>query len=140
MSSSSTSSSSSSSTLYNNNNKIKTSSLDEIFYDLSVNFLLYVVLIIVFYLVVRFYLEEDTSSPRSNGYVPVVTEDLDQKIDENTTDSTDVNKAPTTPLPVEIDDSSPKRTKRSNSFLNINEWGEPEGTKQEVIQRVFFCA
>ena len=76
MSSSSTSSSSSSSTLYNNNNKIKTSSLDEIFYDLSVNFLLYVVLIIVFYLVVRFYLEEDTSSPRSNGYVPVVTEDL----------------------------------------------------------------
>jgi adenosine 3'-phospho 5'-phosphosulfate transporter B2 len=140
MSSSSTSSSSSSSTLYNNNNKIKTSSLDEIFYDLSVNFLLYVVLIIVFYLVVRFYLEEDTSSPRSNGYVPVVTEDLDQKIDENTTDNIDVNKAPTTPLPVEIDDSSPKRTKRSNSFLNINEWGEPEGTKQEVIQRVFFCA
>ena len=122
-------------------NRVQTSSLDEIFFDLSVNFLLYVVLIIVFYLVVRFYLEEDTSSPRSNGYVPVVTEDLDSNTDKTGNNNN-------TSLEIENSDNNNsnsnnvefERIKRSNSFLNINEWGEPEGTKQEVIQRVFFCA
>ena len=142
MSSASSSSSSSSSS---QTNKLQTSSLDEIFFDLSVNFLLYVVLIIVFYLVVRFYLEEDTSSPRSNGYVPVVTEDLDDSNTDKTDNNSDNNNNNKS---LEIENNSDnnnnnvvfEKTKRSNSFLNINEWGEPEGTKQEVIQRVFFCA
>jgi len=125
-------------------------SLDEIIYDLSVNFLLYVTLIIVFYLVVRFYLEEETS-PREEGYSKVSTSeeiaddnqgielvdkdddnhDQAQLLDNNNNDN--VNKVGSAP-------SSPQRVKRSGSFLNINEWGEPEGTKEEVIQRVCYCA
>jgi len=26
------------------------------------------------------------------------------------------------------------------SFLNLNEWGEPDGTREEVVQRAIFCA
>eukprot|EP01040_Poterioochromonas_malhamensis_P024575 gene24575-30434_t len=54
--------------------------LADIMFDLSVNFLLYVVLIIVFYMLVRFYLEEDTSISHatSEGYSLVSTEDDDE--------------------------------------------------------------
>jgi adenosine 3'-phospho 5'-phosphosulfate transporter B2 len=97
--------------------------LGDIFFDLSVNFLLYVVLILVFYMLVRFYLEEETSTHPA-GYIRVATEDdSEHTANQNTT-------------------AEPKRIKRSgsSSFLNINEWGEPEGTKQEVLQRLLFCA
>lgn len=106
--------------------------LGDIFYDLSINFLLYVVLIIVFYMLVRFYLEEETTI--SEGYFRVSTEDQDeidteQKLDKNVyefnNDDSDNNKI---------------KEKTNISFLNINEWGEPDGTRQEVLQRVLFCA
>lgn len=118
------------------------------------NFLLYVTLIIVFYLVTRFYLEEETS-PREEGYDHVSTneEDIedenhgiemaskdDESNDEkkllNTDDNDDTTKKSSTPSAP----SSPSRIRRSGSFLNINEWGEPEGTKEEIIQRVCYCA
>jgi len=127
--------------------------LANIFFDLSVNFLLYVVLIIVFYLVVRFYLEEETS-PREDGYAPVSQKEEDDRetldkegeagsdasktklgeVDNNGEDTSSVS-----PLEMETSTTDGPR-KRSGSFLNINEWGEPDGTKQEVIQRAFFCA
>lgn len=50
-------------------------SLDGVIYDLSVNFLLYVVLIIVFYMIVRFYLEEDTVHPHT--YIRVATSEAE---------------------------------------------------------------
>lgn len=96
-----------------------TDNVGDIFFTLSVNFLLYVVLIIVFYMLVRFYLEEETSHSHE-GYVKVSTEDSDESSDER---------------PHEV-----VKPIQSISFLNINEWGEPEGTKQEVIQRLGFCA
>lgn len=105
--------------------------LADIFYMLAVNFLLYVVLIIVFYMLVRFYLEEETST--NDGYSRVSTEETIEK------DDNDANHDPQ-----EIDGnqqtSGKHRMSRSGSFLNLNEWGEPEGTKQEVIQRAMFCA
>lgn len=99
--------------------------LGDIFFDLSVNFLLYVVLILVFYMLVRFYLEEETSTHPA-GYLRVSTEDDSEEKERLTTNK----------------DGPPKKVKRSGSgsFLNINDWGEPEGTKQEVLQRVLFCA
>lgn len=33
-----------------------------------------------------------------------------------------------------------KSPPKNRSFLNLNEWGEPEGTKQEVIQKVLWCS
>jgi ABC-type multidrug transport system permease subunit len=46
--------------------------LSDLLYTLSVNFLLYVVLIIVFYMLVRFYLDEETSS-KDGGYALLPT-------------------------------------------------------------------
>jgi cytochrome bd-type quinol oxidase subunit 1 len=58
--------------------------LDDIIFTLAVNFLLYVVLIIVFYMLVRFYLEEETSHTtdysKSHGYSKVATEE-DEEIE-----------------------------------------------------------
>jgi adenosine 3'-phospho 5'-phosphosulfate transporter B2 len=136
-------------------------SLDNIFFDLSVNFLLYVVLIIVFYLFVRFYLEEENENQQNNGYSKVSTNEeeetlIDSSIEMESADTTlELEKNDEDEIKSQIkesnndDDSltsnspikSPKSTlKRSHSFLNINEWGEPEGTKEEVIQRVITCA
>lgn len=103
--------------------------LGDIMFDLSVNFLLYVVLILVFYMLVRFYLEEETAIHPS-GYVQVPTED------DGDAETTGVAK-------MEVESGKPPRKiqrSASGSFLNINDWGEPEGTKQEVLQRVMFCA
>lgn len=124
--------------------------LGDIFFDLSVNFLLYVVLIIVFYLVVRFYLEEETS-PREDGYSPVALVEEEVEIrDLVKTDSSNSNEESSTAavseekadgeIEKEKESVPAGRLKRSGSFLNINEWGEPEGTKQEVVQRAVFCA
>ena len=121
-------------------------SLDDIFFDLSVNFLLYVVLIIVFYLVVRFYLEEEVT-PFDEGYstVPLSEELVDDKdtgiemeplqgksdkADSTTKENGDKSTSSSSLSPLD----------KEGSFLNINEWGEPEGTKQEVIQKVGLCA
>ena len=103
--------------------------LADILYDLSVNFLLYVVLIIVFYMLVRFYLEEETESSNSSGkgYIRVSTNE-DEPTKENESDGIHT-------------ESGPKHEEPSRgSFLNINKWGEPDGTRQEVIQRAIFCA
>lgn len=105
--------------------------LGEIFFALSVNFLLYMVLIIVFYMLVRFYLEEETDS--KEGYVRVATDDTEDE------------KEQTSPLEIEKDNDESEKTlslkgKRTGSFLNINEWGDFDGTRQEVVQRVVFCA
>jgi len=131
--------------------------LADIIFELSVNFLLYVVLIIVFYMLVRFYLEEEVVS--HPGYFKVPTEDNEEEGDSN--DETKLHEHSPSPTgstgpafqPMSVDGSGsknveesannpPKKVQRSSSgsFLNINEWGEPEGTKQEVLQRVLFCA
>ncbi len=103
--------------------------LADIIYVLAVNFLLYVVLIIVFYMLVRFYLEEETTT--REGYALVSTvEETELELNEVNGAERDVPQ-PATKRP---------RMNRSGSFLNINEWGEPEGTKHEVIQRALFCA
>lgn len=110
--------------------------LADIVYQLSVNFLLYVVLIIVFYMLTRFYLEEETSTDL-DGYTMVSTsDDTDHELQQSSETATgkqhSANKDPQNK-----DGADPKKP---SSFLNINEWGEPEGTKQEVIQRAFVCA
>ncbi|CAN0293188.1 unnamed protein product [Ectocarpus fasciculatus] len=98
---------------------------------LCVNLLLYAVLIIVFYMLTRFYLEEETSSEaRREEYARVRTDDPDE-----------VELAEADPVkPDRAEESTPSSGRTIGSFLNILEFAEPEGTKQEVIQRVFFCA
>lgn len=107
------------------------STLEEIIYMLCVNLLLYAVLIIVFYMLTRFYLEEETSSEaRREEYARVRTDDPDE-----------VELAEADPVkPDRAEESTPSSGRTIGSFLNILEFAEPEGTKQEVIQRVFFCA
>lgn len=108
--------------------------VDQIFYTLSVNFLLYVVLIIVFYMLVRFYLEEETTHKSEFAAFPI-DDPSTEELNEETEGMDEKESLVTETFSIE----SPQPKKRS-SFLNINEWGEPEGTKQEVIQRAVFCA
>jgi adenosine 3'-phospho 5'-phosphosulfate transporter B2 len=147
-------------------------SVGDIMFDLSVNFLLYVVLIVVFYMLVRFYLEEATDSDGTayTSYTPVPVLDEEEESEEvregvNGVDTKHIGELniprqeieiPSTALDVEIEQSDdellggdktsqfevPTSTgiRRVGSFLNVNEWVEPEGTKMEVIQKVLFCA
>eukprot|EP00602_Paraphysomonas_sp_CaronLab_P010400 CAMPEP_0185025790 /NCGR_PEP_ID=MMETSP1103-20130426/9340_1 /TAXON_ID=36769 /ORGANISM="Paraphysomonas bandaiensis, Strain Caron Lab Isolate" /LENGTH=486 /DNA_ID=CAMNT_0027559141 /DNA_START=125 /DNA_END=1585 /DNA_ORIENTATION=- len=114
----------------------------DVLYMIAVNFLLYVTLIIVFYMLVRFYLEEETSAETSYvSYLPVpVTDENDvdvppTNIDEEVENGEDIDDTTTGSIP-----DKPEGIKRVGSFLNVNEWVEPEGTKMEVIQRVVYCA
>lgn len=112
-------------------------SLDEVIYELCVNFLLYVVLIIVFYMLVRFYLEEETVY---QSYSIVSTNDEDDvdeaKRKEDVSTSNISNNGGVGGGKIDT------KTKLMNiaHFLNVNEWGEPEGTKEEVIQQVAICS
>ena len=134
-------------------------SLSDLLYTLSVNFLLYVVLIIVFYMLVRFYLDEETSHNDTLGgeysKLPMEADDDDELEKENEiSDSVAASAADDGDAGLIAKDGAssssssssssstgPKhRRTASGSFLNVNEWGEPEGTKQEVIQRAVFCA
>jgi solute carrier family 35 (adenosine 3'-phospho 5'-phosphosulfate transporter), member B2 len=135
-------------------------SVGDIMFDLSVNFLLYVVLIIVFYMLVRFYLEEatemDGTSYTSYTPVPVVDEEtVDTKhIGELNIPREEVSEVASTALEVDQSEdedneeaklsqfevSTSTGIRRVGSFLNVNEWVEPEGTRMEVIQKALFCA
>ena len=80
----------------------------------------------------RFYLEEDltVSSPRHADYSRVSTQDLDN----NSADQSDASS-------FNIDNSSAKKSGRVlGSYLNVLEFTEPEGTRQEVMQKIFYCA
>ena len=107
--------------------------LSDLLYTLSVNFLLYVVLIIVFYILVRFYLDEETETTHKDGgyaKLPTSAED-DDEVDDEGSISDGKRSASKSEIPQMASDGS---------FLNVNEWGEPDGTKQEVIQKAIFCA
>ena len=117
--------------------------LSELLYTLSVNFLLYVVLIIVFYMLVRFYLDEETSHDAGYSKLPLEADDDDElekqgEISDPAEGLIKEGSASTTPMVSAT--SGHHRTGSGSSFLNVNEWGEPDGTKQEVIQRAIFCA
>lgn len=112
--------------------------LADIIFMMSVNFLLYVVLIIVFYMLVRFYLEEEVEINEREGYARVSTKDDDDHSKESASQPTGED-APKSKINVESLEP-PARVRRTSSFLNINEWGEPEGTKQEVLQKLLICA
>lgn len=125
-------------------------SLDELIYTLAVNFLMYVVLIVVFYMLTRFYLEEQTSYTASefmnmNGYALVSTED-----------NLDIELASTA---IEEEEEKPRNNVSisepsiSTSNLNVNILGSPrkyitsmlEGKESEdsdrndLISKIIFC-
>lgn len=132
--------------------------LGGVLYTLAVNFLLYVVLIIVFYMVVRFYLEEETEtatdiSPKKVYVrVPVVekSEDVSGAIDddeeEEDGETPDVNATNKKTLLNFEDFVSDSALKTDGHFLSAfkhaisNDWSSEEGTKQEVMQRAIFCS
>jgi adenosine 3'-phospho 5'-phosphosulfate transporter B2 len=156
--------------------------LADIIFKLSVNFLLYVVLIIVFYMLVRFYLEEETEYARG-GNVDVseyallntldeeeleekqkqteaqqqTTEQQSQKKRVRLQDGKEANedesgiellqfeedsKVATGSLsPPRIGGTGSLKSSKSANFLNIHEVSEePEGTRQEVLQRLAVCS
>lgn len=115
------------------------SSLGEVINTICVNFLLYVVLIIVFYMLVRFYLEEETttSTPQDAfGGNDTEVEMLSSESGSGGVAASSVDDEKMLPHGC----SSKSLQSDSKSFLNVSQWGEPEGTKDEVIQRAVFCA
>jgi hypothetical protein len=121
-----------------------TDNVGDIIYTLSVNFLLYVVLIIVFYMLVRFYLEEDTTHAESvarKGYAKLSTSDDTENDGENDLNKEDSEDRTAVELtrPAQAP-NSPTSSSISGAFLDMNAWGEADGTKQEVFQRLGFCA
>jgi hypothetical protein len=117
--------------------KIEQDSLGEVINSLCINFLLYVVLIIVFYMLVRFYLEEDTMTTNDT----VLRKNMSEEEHITALELTDVvEKETDTFIEKETSSSKSQRSNAPPTFLNVNEWGEPEGTKHEVIQRAVFCA
>lgn len=125
-------------------------SLDQVFFKLSVNFLLYLAFITIFYLLVRFYLEEPTSSTNNKSsnikYSALPTEvkeneEMDTQLDTDIEES-HIEPSTTDPTSPPANDTITEEESRGRkgSFLNINEWGEPEGTRQEVLQQLLFCA
>ena len=69
---------------------------------------------------------------RDGGYakLPTSAED-DDEVDDEGSISDEKRSASKSDMPQMASDGS---------FLNVNEWGEPDGTKQEVIQKAIFCA
>lgn len=108
-------------------------SVGDVLYTLSVNILLYCVLIIVFYMLVRFYLEEETSTRMQYAILPQSDDGESSRQVETVAESEKMI------AEIEACDVNEKEIKRLGSFLNVNEWVEPEGTKQEVLQRIVFC-
>ena len=111
--------------------------LGEVLDTLAVNFLLYVVLIIVFYMLVRFYLED--------GYVEPQKVEI---LNENALDNEDQDETEDEPL-IHLEISSNKTPAENITsipyitcleLVSSNDWKIQEGTKQEVMQRAIFCA
>ena len=144
-------------------------SLGSVINTLCVNFLLYVVLIIVFYMLVRFYFEEETTSNASERSVEYGTkrvtekysieesnEDVEEEgagigdtgklINTKTADRIDMDRNVEEEMQISAVKSSLEMENKKESlselksFLNVSHWGEPDGTKEEVIQRCIFCA
>ena len=104
------------------------SSLGEVINTICVNFLLYVVLIIVFYMLVRFYLEEETTTSRD---VLGVESDADAE----TESEAEIDKLGGSGADVTADTDGLLRLDRrskstqgrdqgvSKSFLNVSQWG-----------------
>ena len=148
--------------------------LADIIYNLCVNFLLYVVLILVFYMLVRFYLEEDYEFAVKSEYSIVPTNDIDDDEEEDEIEEEVIQKKETggeiiekeaggegretsiiqeeigIELTVNKGDHKNRSTlgsipSRCNSMFGnvgyLDLWGDVStGTKEQVINRVIFCA
>lgn len=134
---------------FNSSERFRGDNLDEIFYQISVNFLLYAVLIIVFYMLVRFYLEEDVLLTEvkqdDEDWVekePLIDPVIEEGGKEGSCSSSSIedesSKAESSPPP--SDSPSTLRRKKHNSFLNITEAGDLEGSKEDVITRLAICS
>ncbi len=175
------------------NTRQNPANLADIIFTLCVNFLMYVVLILAFYMLVRFYLEEELEYDENQSNYEIVTKSsaksdelsdlkpvnngnvsanisgnlelksMNSKIEENENNVNEVESTGKGMLKMPMKTAASKSKLRSESmseseadegprsasehssensgsFLNLNEWGEPEGTKEEVVQRAIFCA
>lgn len=134
--------------------------LGDIFFTLSVNFLLYTTLIIVFYMLVRFYFEEDFSindntnhsSNTSLETAGLLSEENEEKekrkleMKQSGIELLDLESS-TSSSPFSTSTSSRPNTFSSNisHFLSIHEWSFPtnsieHSTKQEVLQMLLLCS
>ena len=182
--------------LHTNVNDTSQNNLGNIFFQLSINFLMYVVLIIVFYMLVRYYfndvswfnegwsskegatrsrtntsssIEMSNSNNSSNNHgsrnnsaestssiSDSLLNDEDIKnaekkslIEINETEEANSNSSGSSVNDIESANNNRSNNNNNNkrSWLssltsqsfNVNQWGEPEGTKQEVVQSLIFC-
>lgn len=134
--------------------------LDEIFFTLAVNFLMYVVLIIVFYMFARFYLEEQTSIDEikfreNNGirYTLVSTEDnieLEDNHAELFTPSPPFEDTNITTGVTEIQGNNPSSSNADSGFFSPRRYlvsffgndslDEDDNARLEQISKVIVCA
>jgi len=125
--------------------------LADIMFDLSVNFLLYVVLIIVFYMFTRFYLEEEVAIVTRDGYSLVSTEEEEDELIKESPDgetkgtdssSIELKKLQTSDKKQTSAASKTPRTPMSKmqDFLNVQTPTSEMATRQEVIQRLVICS
>jgi hypothetical protein len=125
-------------------------SLGDILYKMAVNFLLYVVLIIVFYMLIRFYLEEDTSTRGNEYFTAVDTLDASDEImteAENNSRTKETNETKTDGERTGLlaDESGAEAGKVSpgspnKTFFDFKEWKQEDVTKEEVIKRLVICS
>ena len=119
-------------------------SLDMVIFKLCVNFLLYIAFITIFYLLVRFYLEENVVSGFDHAKYAVLPTEVKENEEMDTQLDTSIEIVDEKGPPIaEVEEKEGLSMIRRPSFsldLNINEWGEPEGTRQEVLQQMLFSA
>ena len=137
--------------------------IDEVFFKLAVNFLLYVAFITIFYLLVKFYLEEEVTNEGGLGNLGVSysalpseileNEEMDSQLDSNK-DKHSHERENNKSFELNLEDKDEEYNilhsegkeeeeeieKERTSSFNINEWGEPQGTRQEVFQQLLFCS
>lgn len=107
--------------------------LGEVLYTLAVNFLLYVVLIIVFYMLVRFYLDDESAGiERQPKYVV-----------ENASENIELEEDAENVQLITSSDINLSKEDKPDSFLSTLGRATSHipdiGTKQEVTQRAIFC-
>jgi adenosine 3'-phospho 5'-phosphosulfate transporter B2 len=136
------------------------SNLGDIVNDLCINFLMYVVLIIVFHMLSKYYFEIDSPSYETarsaqnenarevgdTGKNEVLVDlDEDALEEESLRRESSSEGSPMSKREIDRERSESAELplsslRKAGSFLNVSEWGEPEGTKQEVIQKAIFCS
>jgi hypothetical protein len=119
--------------------------LADLVFELNVNFLLYCALIIVFYMLVKFYIEDESFQEQS-GYMKLSTEDADDEKIENQIELADHNDNENDDGKSNFDESKdhfrPMKLRVDGGAMQNAVPVPPglQGSKMEIIQKISFSA